>query len=712
MSIWPRALLAALAGLSAPTVLAQAPARVLVAFPSAKDVAPDGFDEPIWHDAPPAAGLVQQDPAEGKPATLETECRVIVTPRALVFRFSMAEPERQIVARELRRDAVLDNDDRIELILDTNHDRRNAYYFATNPNGVRVDGLITEEQTPSLDWDTVWDVRIRRRPDGWDAIFVVPFAALTFPADPEGVWGFNFSREIKRRTETDRWSGWQRPFSISKVSLAGELRAVRISRGRTLRELTPYAAGAIQRDDRSSNTSLLGRVGGDFRLGIGEASEADLTVNTDFAETEVDALQFNFGRTALFFPEKRQFFLQRAQTFAFGSAATTIPFFSRTIGLNGDDPPVTIPIDAGIKAAGRWAATDFGALAVQTREGAGEPRTDSFVGRVKQDLGHASYVGALFTDIERAVPSTSARAWSRTYGADAGVSLTPEWAASGFYVETRNPGLSGETSAWNAQVDYRGEFANGEVRRTDIGSRYVPQLGFVEQIGIHETFADLEVTPRPDVLGLRNLGFESFYDFKYNENGSLNEREYQYTFRAEWLNGAYSDNDIVDVFDENLTLPLRLTDEVSIRPGVYHFVRHQIAAGTDPSRSLAVQVNFNFGEYYGGTRNRYVGRIFWKPTAHVGVSFIDDYNVVRLPEGNFDLSLISFRLDWNLSTRWITSAIVQSDNVDHLSSIQVIARWLVDPATDVFGVFERRTGIGFETPGTRFILKIRRSFTL
>jgi hypothetical protein len=151
---------------------------------------------------------------------------------------------------------------------------------------------------------------------------------------------------------------------------------------------------------------------------------------------------------------------------------------------------------------------------------------------------------------------------------------------------------------------------------------------------------------------------------------------------------------------------------VSIRPGVYHFVRHQIAAGTDPTRSLAVQVNFNFGEYYGGTRNRYVGRIFWKPSAHVGVSFIDDYNVVRLPEGNFDLSLISFRLDWNPSTRWITSAIVQSDNVDHLSSVQVIARWLVDPATDVFGVFERQVGSGFARPGTRFILKVRRSFDL
>jgi hypothetical protein len=708
--VW-RLVISAIAVVATAPGFAQAQLRGIAAFPTAKHVSPDAFDDSIWVDARPTDALVQQEPDEGKPATLGTECRVIATPTALMFRFAMEQPARDVVARELRRDAILDNDDRVEMILDTNHDHRNAYYFATNPNGVRVDGLITEEQVPSLDWDTVWEVRVRRRAGGWDAIFTVPYAALTFPSDPEGVWGFNFSREIKRRTETDRWTGWQRPFSIAKVSLEGELRGVQSGHGRTLREVTPYAAGAVDHRGRPAGTSLLGKVGGDFRLGLGEASEADLTVNTDFAETEADTQQFNFGRTALFFPEKRQFFLQRAQTFAFGSAATTLPFFSRTIGLNGADPPVAIPIDAGLKATGRWGATDFGALAVQTRAASGDPRTDFFVGRVKQDLGHASYVGALFTDRERA-NSAASLPWSRTYGADAGLSLTPEWNASGFFVQTRNPGVSGETSAWNAQVDYRGSFANGELRRTDIGSRYLPQMGFVELLGIHETFADLELTPRPQVLGLRSLGIEGFYDFKYNENGTLVEREYQYTFRAEWLSGAYSDNDIVDVFDENLTEPLVLTEHVSIRPGIYHFVRHQIAAGSDPTRSLAFQVNFNFGEYYGGTRNRYVGRIFWKPSEHIGASLIEDYNVVRLPEGNFNLSLFSFRFDWNASTRWITSAIVQSDNVDRLSDVQVISRWLVDPATDVFAVVDRQIGAGFARPGTKFVVKIRRSFNL
>src|SRR5438477_8120271 len=178
------------------------------------------------------------------------------------------------------------------------------------------------------------------------------------------------------------------------------------------------------------------------------------------------------------------------------------------------------------------------------------------------------------------------------------------------------------------------------------------------------------------------------------------------------MNNSYIDNDIVDVFDENLTAPLALTDTVTIPVGLYHFVRHQIAFGSNPSRALAFQANFNFGGYYGGRRDQYTGRLFWKPSEHVGVSVIEAYNVVRLPQGDFDLSLLSARVDWNASVRLLSSLIVQSDNVDRLTNVQAILRWLVDPATDAFLVYSRQIGAGFERPGTRVILKIRKTFGL
>jgi hypothetical protein len=688
--------------------------RSLAVLVLGRDLSISDFDDPSWDGAPAASDLVQQEPDEGRAATLATECRVLATPKALLFRFVMAEPASEIVAHELRRDADLSNDDRVAFVLDTYHDRRNAYFFATNPNAAREDGLVTEEGDPSLDWDTVWDVRVRRTSQGWDALFRIPYAALNFPGGEGESWGFNFSRIMRRRTEIVRWTGWKRPFALSKISLAGDLTGLPAMPSRRLRSLTPYAAATVERLEDPSDTNFLAKGGLDFRYGVSSSTEADLTANTDFAETEADTQQFNFGRTSLFFPEKRPFFLQRSQIFAFGTQTGTLPFFSRRIGLKTDvktDVSVPIPIDAGFKLTGRLGATDFGALAVQTRAASGEPRTDFFVGRLKEDLGHASYVGALLTDIERSTDDPGRR-HSRSYGFDTGINLTPEWSVGGFYSKTDNPGVSGETSAWNGTLAYHGEYADGRVERTNIGSKFDPQMGFVSQNGIHSNFVDFTLIPRPQILGLRDLNFETFYSFRYNENGTLNEREYQYTFRAEWQNGAYSDDDIVDTFDENLTQPLRLTDTVTIPVGLYHFVRHQIAVGTDPSRALAFQANCNFGDYYAGTRSSYTGRVFLKPSSHVALSLIENYNVVRLPQGNFNLSLFSTRLDWNPSVKLLSSVLLQSDSVDHLTDVQAIVRWLINPATDVFFVFDRQIGHGFERPGTRLTLKVRRTWDL
>src|SRR5262249_32387180 len=215
--------------------------------------------------------------------------------------------------------------------------------FATNPNGAREDGLVTEEGDPSLDWDTVWDVRVRRTSKGWDAVFRIPYSAINFPAGADEVWGFNFSRIMRRRTETGRSTGWRRPSALSRISLAGELAGLPELPSRRLLSLTPYGLGRLERLEGPPDTNLLGKTGFDFRYGVSSSTEADLTVNTDFAETEADTQQFNFGRTSLFFPEKRLFFLQRSEVFAFGSQRSTLPFFSRTIGLKTNNEAIPIP---------------------------------------------------------------------------------------------------------------------------------------------------------------------------------------------------------------------------------------------------------------------------------------------------------------------------------------------------------------------------------
>jgi hypothetical protein len=679
----------------------QLPVRVLE---RAIDVA--GFDDPAWQGTPAASDTTQQEPEEGKPATRRTTCRVIATPKALALLFFVEQPAEEIVAHELRRDSDLSSDDRLSFVLDTNHDRRNAYYFATNANGVRTDGLVTEQADPSLDWDTVWDVRVRKTAGGWEALFTIPFASLTFPGERGGVWGFNFMLETRRRGEIARWTGWKRPWRFAEIQHEGDLTDLPAMPSRRLREVTPYVSGALDVRNGAHDTDLLGKAGFDARYGVTSAVEADLTVNTDFAETEADAQQFNFGRTSLFFPEKRAFFLQRSQIFAFGDKDTTIPFFSRRIGLSDAGP---IPIDAGLKVTGRAGATEFGALAVQTRADRGEPRTDFLVGRVKQDVGHSTYVGALFTDVERATGS-GLPGHSRTYGLDTGITFSPEWRMNAYWIDTSTPGLTGKTSAWSADLFYTGETFRGELQRAHFGGSYDAEIGFVAQTGVSFWYGQLGVTLRPKILGLRQVTLDVYTFPKDNEDGTPNERNTAVFSKATWQSGAYVDVVAGSFLDENLTSPLSLGGHSTVAPGRYRFVRHQIDGSSDPSRTLAVSFNVRFGGYYDGHLESYAASLAWKPSSHVALSVSENYNVVRLPGGNFDLSLFSARLDWNPSNHWLSSIIIQSDNLDRLTDIQAIVRWLAAPGTDVFAVYDRQTGAGFENPGTRVTLKVRRTF--
>ena len=679
----------------------QLPVRVLE---RAVDVA--GFDDPAWQGTPAASDTTQQEPEEGKPATRRTTCRVIATPKALALLFFVEQPAEEIVAHELRRDSDLSSDDRLSFVLDTNHDRRNAYYFATNANGVRTDGLVTEQADPSLDWDTVWDVRVRKMAGGWEALFTIPFASLTFPGERSGVWGFNFMLETRRQGEIARWTGWKRPWRFAEIQHEGDLTDLPAMRSRRLLEVTPYVSGALDVRNGAHDTDLLGKAGFDARYGVTSAVEADLTVNTDFAETEVDAQQFNFNRTSLFFPEKRAFFLQRSQIFAFGDKDTTIPFFSRRIGLSGAGP---IPIDAGLKITGRAGGTEFGALAVQTRSDGGEPRADFFVGRLKQDVGHSTYVGAMFTDVERAADSSLPRR-SRTYGLDTGVTISSELKLNAYWVGTSTPGLSGRTSAWSADLFYTGATFHGELQRASFGSAYDPEMGFFAQKGVSFWWFQLGATLRPKVLGLRQITVDAYTNPRTNEDGTLSENNTILISKATWQNGAYVEVVPVGYFEENLTSPLLLGGHATIAPGRYNFFRYQVDAGSDPSRALAATVDVRFGGYYDGNRTTCTTTLAWKPSSHIALSVAENYNRVRLRGGNFDLSLFSARIDWNASIHWLSSVLVQSDNLDRLTDIQAIVRWLVAPGTDVFAVYDRQTGAGFENPGTRVTLKVRRTF--
>jgi len=331
------------------------------------------LDEPAWSQAVAATDFRQREPNEGELASEKTEVRLLFDEKTLyvgIHAFD-SEPSR-INSRELVRDATFSNDDKVEIILDTYHDRRNAYRFAVNPLGTQQDALITDEgRDVNLSWDAPWISAGRIDETGWIVEIAIPLTTLRFTEGVE-TWGLNFARIIRRKNEENLWTSWQRSFGLERISQAGELIGVEEIKRRRLLEVKPYASGGWREGVPSIgkprfDVGMQAKVGLEVaKIGITPSLTAEFTANPDFGQAEVDTQVVNLTRFSIFFPEKRDFFLENAGIFLFGRAGANQLFFTRRIGLTDDGAPV--PIDYGAKITGKVGAYNIGFLQVQTRK--------------------------------------------------------------------------------------------------------------------------------------------------------------------------------------------------------------------------------------------------------------------------------------------------------------------------------------------------------
>jgi hypothetical protein len=357
------------------------------------------LSEAVWQEHPGIGAFTQQDPKPGAPPSEPTEIRLAYSDSALfiAIRCHDSRPE-QVRATQMQRDGSLLFDDYVQVLLDTYHDQRNAYYFATNAAGVMVEGTISENNAPNLNWDGIWYVRTNRDSTGWTVEMEIPFKTIAFnPAST--TWGFNASRRIARAREESRWTSSNLDSEFFLVARAGEIEGLeRLSQGIGL-DVRPYALGGFSRDlTRPGPKNEFARdAGADIFYRITSNLVSSTSLNTDFAETEVDTRQINLTRFPLLFPEHRQFFLEDSGIFEFAASPGTkdfTPFHSRRIGLVGDEE---VPILFGQKVTGKIGRFDLGIMDVQTRSSEVAPARNFFVGRTKANFWSQSYVGALVT---------------------------------------------------------------------------------------------------------------------------------------------------------------------------------------------------------------------------------------------------------------------------------------------------------------------------
>jgi hypothetical protein len=692
------------------------------------------LDEEVYATIEPISDFIQMEPDGGKPASEKTDVWLFFDERNLyvTMRAWESQPER-MVANEMRRDSNnIRMGDCIGFSLDTFYDRRNAVQFEVNPLGARTDGQSTNERQYSADWNPVWDLTVGRFDGGWTVEAALPFKSLRYQPGSTQVWGFNARRNNKWKNEISYLARIPPAFGIGRGSFAASLFATVVGidapAGSKNLEVKPYVVGDLTTDLTASPSvsNRLGRDGGfDVKYGITQSVTADFTVNTDFAQVEADEQQVNLTRFSLFFPEKREFFLENQGTFAFGGAGggqggtappeTPILFYSRRIGLTQvQGQGREVPILAGGRLTGRSGRFTLGLLEIGTRDApaARAVATNFAVVRVKRDILRRSSVGAILT----ARSAAQSRAGSNeAYGVDGTFAFFQNLAFNTYWARTRSEGLAGENTSFRAQMDYAGDRYGVQLEQLNVGDNFNPEIGFVRRDNMRRSFGQLRFSPRPkSIASVRKFSGIATMTYIEDGTGRLETRIADGEFAIELQNSDRFSVGATDSY-EFLKQPFGITPTVNIPVGGYDFASARMTYTFGQQRPFSGFVSAERGTFYDGdltaltfnrTRVNLTPRFSLEP--NLSINWID------LPGGSFTTRLVGSRVTYTMTPLMFASALIQYNSSNNRVSTNLRLRWEYQPGSELFVVYnEERDTLAprFSNLQNRaFIVKINRLF--
>jgi len=643
------------------------------------------LDEEAWRQAAPIGPLTQADPDEGAKPTEETEVRVLFTENAMYFGIACHDrTPPAIVATQLTRDADLEQDDTVLIALDPFFDHRNGFFFQVNPAGARADGQIANNsEEMSLDWDGIWEAAARITPQGWVAEIAIPFKTLRFKPG-QTTWGLNVERRIKRHNETDRWAAARRDLWTANLSEAGRLEGLEgIHQGKGL-DIRPYVSGGEQNRDGKFAGGL------DVFKNLTPNMNASFTVNTDFAETEVDARQINLTRFPLFFPEKRAFFLEGAGVFdvAGTNEESVLPFFTRRIGLLGGQE---LPILAGTKIVGRQSDYNIGVLDVRTRALDDNPATaqNLLAARVSRNVLRQSWIGAIVTNGNptgaggNTLVGVDARFATSTFRGDK--NLSSSW----FLLRTDDQASGTTGYSFGGNIDYPNDLWDTSFGYREIGENFRPALGFVPRTGVRRISPGISFNPRPGRWGVRKFEIEAQPAWVGDLHNVVQSWDvYSSPLGVEMESGDQFGINYMPQY-ERLPEAFEIADGVEIPIGSYRWTQWGVNVETADKRPWVVQLEYSWGGFYSGTLRQMQLGLTLKPSTHVAASIEIERNDITLREGSFQTQVVGVRADYNFSTDVSWANLVQYDNESRLMGVQSRFRWILRPGNDIFIVVNR-----------------------
>ena len=695
------------AGISAPALAQTAapPRPQIVASPLAVAPTIDGnvVGDDAWAGVAAGGDFRQTTPDEGEPASERTDVRIGFTKDTLYIAVVCYDrTPSAIIASEARRDAPLDDSDSIRVILDTFHDQQNGFVFGTNPNALEYDGQVTNEgqggsivlggaQAGSgggfnLNWDASWSVRTSVTEIGWSAEFAIPFRTLRYPAGDTQQWGINFQRTIRRRNEVAYWSPLPRQFTLFRLSQAGTVVGLQIPSQRNLK-LTPYALGRTSYTGRTSDeSSASGDVGGDLKYSLTPSMTLDATINTDFAQVEVDEFQINLDRFNLFYPEKRPFFLENAGLFAVGSPAEVELFFSRRIGI-GDDGEV-IPIVGGARVSGQVKGVNIGLLNMQTDSFGAEAANNFTVARVRKDLPNRSNIGAIVVNREGTGSLSGPDDYNRSLAVDGRAGIGKYAFVSAFAARTVTPDSGDDAGAYEVRAERDSRALLLTSTFTSVGRDFNPEVGFLSRNGgFRKGEALVFYRYRPtDFHGLQEIRPHTSYRGYWDRDGFQQTGFAHFDSHWEWKNG-YELHTGFNLTREGVSTPFEIYPGVIVPRGTYDEQETQIVLYTPRAKAVNLQMTVRAGGFFGGDR------VALTPALKIRMSedFNAEVNVTRndvdLPGGSFYTTLARARLSYSFTPRMFVQGLVQYNDKDDLWSTNLRFGWLQQANTGLFVVY-------------------------
>ncbi|UCF38717.1 MAG: carbohydrate binding family 9 domain-containing protein [Acidobacteriota bacterium] len=635
------------------------------------------LDEQFWQEIEPITDFVQQEPGDGDPATERTEARIAYDRHNLYFGIRAFDSEpRRLVQSVYERDGFMPADDGILIGIDSNNDNRTAFIFEMNTVGGKTDIEVSEEGSFNINWDAIWNYAVKVDDEGYTIEVVIPMFVLRFKPADEIEMGLLLKRRIRKNNEEVNWPYFSRDYEFGAASQYGKMTGLQgLERGKDL-EIKPYGlAGYSQTVDDSEYEA---DAGVDVKWGITPNLTTDLTFNTDFAQIESDELQVNLTRFNLFYPEKRDFFLESANLFQFGLGQRAEVFFSRRIGLRGFEE---VPIIAGGRLYGLVGSTNVGALVMQTAESGVHPGENFIVGRVKQNISRRSYLGGIFTN---RTGDTSME--DTTFGTDFMALLDNNLRIHGQISRSGREGVSeGQwfASAGILQITDRYYW---EFRYDDIGENFEPGIGFVARPDQRTLTGFGQYTPRPDWSGVRKLSFSTLFRRIENHAGNLETRTINpgvgITFSTEdTIQAEYE-----DTFDW-IPYSFEIAPGIVVQEGDYTNRSGLAMFESSRSRRFSVFLIGRAGSFYGGDLKGFAAHVTFRPWAQVRIQADSETHWVDLPGGSFSSPVARIHFSYYFSSSLSTRVATQYSDLYDEFLLNFRLRWIYTPGSELWFVY-------------------------